>query len=250
MKELPCDFAQIVVADCPYNIGKNFDNESDKQVMEAYLKWCDEWIAECLRILKPNGTLYIYGFSEKLAYIRARLPGRVNVRWLIWHYTNKNSPSIRFWQRSHESILACWKSKCLPIFNTDEVREPYSEEFLKYAAGKKRSTNKGRYASKEGDTIFKAHDKGALPRDVIKIPALVGGFGKKERVNHPTQKPIELCKKLILASKQNEVDPIVIPFAGSGSECIAAKMLNIPFIGYEINPEYVALCEKRLAEMC
>ena len=64
---------------------------------------------------------------------------------------------------------------------------------------------------------------------------------------HPTQKPLELCEKLIKASMNKEGETlVVIPFAGSGSECVAAKNLNVNFIGYEINEEYVKLCNERL----
>jgi len=61
------DSAQIIIADPPYNIGKDFGNDSDKQPMDTYLTWCDAWIKECIRILKPNGTMFIYGFSEILS---------------------------------------------------------------------------------------------------------------------------------------------------------------------------------------
>jgi site-specific DNA-methyltransferase (adenine-specific) len=47
--------AQIIIADPPYNIGKNFGNDSDKQKIDDYLNWCDKWISQCLRLLKPNG---------------------------------------------------------------------------------------------------------------------------------------------------------------------------------------------------
>ncbi len=243
MKKIKNDSADIVICDPPYNIGKDFGNNSDKQKMDDYLTWCDEWIEECVRILKPNGTLYIYGFSEILAFIRVRI--NINVRWIIWHYTNKVVPSLNFWQRTHESILCCYKNK--PIFNRDDVREPYTDSFLKNAAGKVRKSTKGRFSAGEKETIYKAHENGALPRDVIKISALAGGAGKKERVDHPTQKPLLLCEKLIKASINKDEDTLlVVPFAGSGSECLAAKNLNINFIGFEINEKYISLCNSRL----
>ena len=92
MKKLQSDSADIVICDPPYNIGKDFGNNTDKQDMDKYLLWCDDWIEECIRILKPTGTLYIYGFSEILAFIRVRI--KINVRWIIWHYTNKVTPSL------------------------------------------------------------------------------------------------------------------------------------------------------------
>jgi site-specific DNA-methyltransferase (adenine-specific) len=245
MKKIPDNSADIIICDPPYNIGKDFGNNSDKQDLQNYLNWCDQWIEQCIRILKPNGTLYIYGFSEILAFIRVRI--QINVRWIIWHYTNKVTPSLNFWQRSHESILCCYKNK--PLFNRDQVREPYTDAFLKNAAGKVRKATKGRFSNGETETTYNAHENGALPRDVIKISTLAGGAGKKERVDHPTQKPLELCQKLIKASKNGEDTLLVIPFAGSGSECVASKIENINFIGFEINEEYVKLCNKRLDEI-
>lgn len=243
IKEMKAESVDIIICDPPYNIGKDFGNNSDKQKMDVYLKWCDEWIKECIRVLKPTGTLYIYGFSEILSFIRVRI--NINVRWIIWHYTNKTVPRLNFWQRTHESILCCYKEK--PVFNRDDVREPYTKGFLKNAAGKVRKATKGRFSKGDKETVYKAHENGALPRDVIKISALAGGAGKKERVNHPTQKPLELCEKLIKASMNKEEETlVVIPFAGSGSECVAAKKLNVNFIGYEINKEYVKLCNERL----
>lgn len=246
MKKLENETADIIICDPPYNIGKNFGNNTTKQELKTYLSWCDKWIKECIRILKPTGTLYIYGYSEILAFIRVRID--INVRWIVWHYTNKVSPSHKFWQRTHESILCCYKKN--PIFNRDDVREPYTEAFLKNAAGKVRKPTKGRFSDGTKETVYKAHESGALPRDVIKIPALAGGAGKKERVNHPTQKPLELCKRLIRASINKEGDTLlVVPFAGSGSECVAAAHEKIRCIGYEINKEYVDLCSNRLSNI-
>jgi site-specific DNA-methyltransferase (adenine-specific) len=242
MKKIEADSVDIIICDPPYNIGKDFGNNSDNQDMDKYLTWCDEWIRECIRILKPDGTLYIYGFSEILAFIRVRI--NINVRWIIWHYTNKVTPSLNHWQRTHESILCCSKEK--PHFNRDAVREPYTETYLKNAAGKVRKATKGRFSNGKKETVYNAHTNGALPRDVIKISALAGGAGRKERVNHPTQKPLQLCEKLIKASKCGKDTLLVVPFAGSGSECVAAKKENIQYIGFEINEDYIQLCNARL----
>jgi site-specific DNA-methyltransferase (adenine-specific) len=243
MKRIKNDYVDIIICDPPYNIGKDFGNDSDKQDIDKYLYWCDEWISECLRILKPTGTLYIYGFSETLAFIRTRL--KCNVKWLIWHYTNKVVPSLNFWQRTHESILCCYKNK--PIFNRDDVREPYTETYLKNAVGKVRKSTIGRFSNGEKDTIYTAHESGALPRDVIKVPALAGGAGKRERVNHPTQKPLNLCDILLKASLNKDSNTLlIVPFAGSGSECVAAKNNNIDYIGFEINKNYIDIANERL----
>lgn len=240
---LASNSAQIIIADPPYNIGKDFGNKSDKQPMDEYLDWCDKWIAECIRILKSNGTMFIYGFSENLALILSRIPLSINRRWIVWHYTNKNVPSLNFWQRSHESIIVLWKDD--KVFHRDEIREAYTDGFLNGAAGKERIATKGRFSKGDKKTTYTAHPDGALPRDVIKIPALAGGAGMNERVDHPTQKPLILCDKLIRSCMQTD-GYVLVPFAGSGSECVAAKKLNLPFVGIELNSEYIKLIEERL----
>lgn len=267
LKKLPDECCDIVIIDPPYNIGKDFGNNIDKRELGEYVKWSKSWIDESIRVLKPSGTMYIYGFSEILAHLSVEIP--INKRWLIWHYTNKNVASLNFWQRSHESIICAWKNK--PIFNRDDVREPYTEGFLNGAAGKKRKGTIGRYSSKGLETIYKAHSDGALPRDVLKIPALAGGAGMNERwficktcgnavfsprelknhndhdiLKHPTQKPFELCKKLIKSSMPKKAGVILVPFVGTGAECAAAKELGLSYIGFEINPDYIKLAKKMI----
>ena len=229
--------------------------------MDKYLEWTDRWIKECLRVLQDNGTMFVYGFSENLALILSRIPYNIQRRWIIWHYTNKTVPSLNFWQRSHESILVLWKTE--KVFHRDDIREDYTDGFLHGAAGKERAATKGRFSKGEKSTTYTAHPNGALPRDVIKIPALAGGAGMKERVNHPTQKPIALCEKLLRSCQQPVSSNgdgngngngdgngyVLIPFAGSGSECVAAKNLGLPFIGIELNEEYIKVIHQRLEGM-
>lgn len=266
LKKIPSESCDIIVADPPYNIGKDFGNNIDKRELNDYINWCKGWIEESIRIMKPKATMFIYGFSEILAHISVEIS--INKRWLIWHYTNKNVASLNFWQRSHESIICVWKNE--PIFNRDEVREPYTEGFLNGAAGKIRKGTLGRFNRNGRETVYKAHEGGALPRDVIKIPALAGGAGMNERwficktckdifepkklkkhngheiEKHPTQKPLELSKKLILSAAPKDNGVILVPFVGTGSECVAAKELGQNYIGFEINPNYVKLAQRIL----
>jgi site-specific DNA-methyltransferase (adenine-specific) len=89
-----------------------------------------------------------------------------------------------------------------------------------------------------------------LPRDVIKVPALAGGAGKKERVDHPTQKPLSLCDTLIRAARNRDIPTLlVVPFVGSGSECVSAKKNNVNFIGFEINSDYIITANDRLSQL-
>jgi site-specific DNA-methyltransferase (adenine-specific) len=240
LKNIDEESAQIIICDPPYNIGKNFGNNKYKMPITSYTQWCNKWIVECLRILKNNGTMFIYGYSEILAEILYIIPNNVNRKWLVWHYTNKTCPNYNFWQSSHESILVLWKDS--KIFNRDDIRVPYTESYKK-SDGRKRTPTVGRFSDGSNETLYKVHPSGALPRDVIKIPCLAGK--NSERVNHPTQKPVELCDILIKSCKQDN-GIVLIPFAGSGSECVSAKKNNLDYIGIEINPEFVDIINKRI----
>lgn len=243
LKKVKSESCQVIIIDPPYfrAIKEEWDNQWNS--LDDYLNWCDKWISECVRVLKPKGTMYIYGFSETLAHVFVRL--NTNKKWLIWHYTNKTVPSLNFWQRSHESIICCWKDD-RPDFNRDDVRVPYTETFLKNSAGKKRNGTKGRFGSGK-ETVYNAHNKGALPRDVINISTLAGGAGRKEGVEHPTQKPLALCDILIKAARNKE-NLILVPFVGSGSECVSAIKNNCDFLGFEISKTYYNLAQKRITE--
>lgn len=269
MKKISDNTVHTIVADPPYNIGKDFGNDSDKQDMKEYLKWSQSWISEAYRTLVDGGSMFIYGFSEILAHIFVEIPHNKK-RWLIWHYTNKTVPNLKDWQRSHESIIHIWKGD-KKNFNVDDVREEYTDTFLKNSVGKVRKSTKGRYSNGDKETIYNANEFGALPRDVLKVSALAGGAGNvqrwfycfncndafhpKEKENHenhntfahPTQKPFELTRKLILSSIPKDVKPkVLIPFAGSGSELVIAKSLGCEFIGFEINEDYVKLANSWL----
>lgn len=266
LKRLDNESVDIIISDPPYNIGKDFGINKDNMELNDYLKWCDLWINECIRVLKPTGSMFIYGFSEILAHISVRV--ELPKRWLIWHYTNKSVPSYNGWQRSHESILYIWKNT--PIFNRDNVRVPYSDTFLKNAAGKKRpKSNTARFGGKE-ETTYTAHENGALPRDVFTdISTLAGGAGREryflyqgkvypgkeiknfpvdDCIKHPTQKPSKLTERLIKSCRPSEGGMVVIPFGGSGTEGVVCKRLGIDFVGFEINPDFITLSNGALEQ--
>ena len=256
----------VIIADPPYNIGKDFGNDSDKMPLDEYLEWSHEWLSRCFELLADDGIIYTYGFPEILARISAKYSIEEQ-RWLAWHYTNKATPKATFWQRSHESILCLWKpGHPRPSLEIDQIREPYTEGYKKNI-GRTRAGTDSRFGSGL-ETTYGDHG-GALPRDVIKIPALAGGAGACERwfmchdcnnkvfppselknhrkhniMKHPTQKPMELTERLILSRINGNEGRTLIPFAGSGSECIVAKRLGVEWRGIEINPVYVDFAKK------
>ena len=260
----------VIIADPPYNIGKDFGNNKDDMSLAKHIIWAKQWIALCRNLLTDKGILYIYGMPEIVARMSIHYPVNEQ-RWLVWHYTNKTSPSSDFWQRSHETILCLWKrGERRPRLEVDQIREPYTAQYSNMV-GRERKGTPSRYGKRGLTTTYGAHENGALPRDVIKVPALAGGSGRAERwficrscdttvlppdtlkehrhhdiLKHPTQKPMKLTRRLILSRIDKSGGRLLVPFAGSGSECVVAQELNIDFVGIEINPDFVSFGTKWL----
>jgi site-specific DNA-methyltransferase (adenine-specific) len=161
-------------------------------------------------------------------------------RWLVWHYKNKANLGDD-WGRSHESILHFRKSHEF-TFNVDDVRIPYGEHTLKYPAHPQAETSQyGKGANK--DHIWHPHPRGAKPKDVLEIPTTCNGM--HEKTPHPTQKPEELLRKIVLASSSSG-DVVVDPFLGSGTTAVVAEQLKRQWKGCDSSAEYCQWAADRI----
>ena len=239
LQSLPTGSVDLIFADPPYNIKKAEWDTFESQ--QQYVDWSVRWIEQAARALKPTGSLYVCGFSEILADLR--LPASRffrGCRWLVWHY--KNKANLRDdWGRSHESILHLRKSTKF-AFNTDHVRVPYGMHTLRYPGHPQAETSQyGGGAPREGE--WQPHPLGAKPRDVIEIPTLSNAM--EERTSHPSQKPEELLRKLMLASS-NPGELVVDPFLGSGTTAVVAEQLGRKWAGCDLSQEYLGWAVGRL----
>ena len=233
LKGLPSASVDLVFADPPYSIGKaKWDLFSSH---EDYLKWCEAWVAECSRVLTDQGTCYICGFSEILADVKYRTQRFFNgCRWIVWHYKNKANLGLD-WGRSHESLLHFRKARSTFI-NVDDIRIPYSAHTLKYPVHPQADSSA--YGNGKSAMIaaqWRPNEKGAKPKDVFDIPTTCNGMG--EKTPHPTQKPEELVRKIVLASS-HEGDLVLDPFSGSGTTAVVAQQLHRRWLACDKEPEY------------
>jgi site-specific DNA-methyltransferase (adenine-specific) len=239
LKSIDNESVDLIFADPPYNIKKADWDTFESQ--EIYINWSLGWIKEASRVLKPNGTLYICGFSEILADLKHPASRYFNsCRWIVWHYKNKANLG-NDWGRSHESILHFRKSKNF-IFNVDDVRIPYGEHTLKYPSHPQAETSQY-HNGKNGDHIWTPNPAGAKPKDVLEIPTTCNGM--HEKTPHPTQKPEELLRKIILASS-NEGDLVIDPFCGSGTTAVCSEQLKRKWITCDVSLEYLEWASNRL----
>jgi len=239
LKSLPPESVDLIFADPPYNIKKaDWDNFESQ---EEYIKWSMQWIEPASRLLKPQGSLYICGFSEILADLKHPASKYFkSCRWIIWHYKNKANLG-NDWGRSHESILHMRKSKDFKL-NIDNIRIPYGEHTLKYPSHPQAETSQ--YGNgKNVEHIWEPNPLGAKPKDVLEIPTTNNGM--QEKTPHPTQKPEELLRKIILASS-NEGDLILDPFCGSGTSPVCAEQLRRKWMACDLSSEYLDWAVNRL----
>ena len=238
---LPDGSVELVIADPPYAIAKAKWDEFASQ--EAYLAWCDQWLAEVARVLSPQGSAYVCGFSENLAEIKARSARRFAAcRWLIWSYRNKANLG-QDWGRSHESILHLRRSAQTRI-HVDAVRIPYNGHTVRYPERVQAVTSQYGRGGARRDS-WQPHPLGAKPRDVFDIPVLCNGM--EEKTAHETQKPQELIEKLVLASSAPD-QLVVDPFVGSGTTALVAARLGRRWLAGDADARYVGLARARLAQ--
>ncbi|MFV0351244.1 MAG: DNA-methyltransferase [Oscillospiraceae bacterium] len=231
LKRMKSGSVNLIFADPPYNIKKADWDKFESQ--EEYIKWSIEWIKEASRILTDCGTLYICGFSEILADLKHPAMKYFNgCKWLIWYYRNKANLG-NDWGRSHESLLHLRKSKRFTL-NVDDIRVPYGAHTLKYPVHPQADTSQYANGKAKKDT-WTPHPMGAKPKDVLEIPTTCNGM--EEKTPHPTQKPEELLRKIIMASS-NSGDIVLDPFSGSGTSLVVAEQLGRMWIGCDQNSEY------------
>ncbi len=222
MKTLPSGSIELIVADPPYNLGKDYGNNTDRKARHEYEEFTAQWLAEAVRVLKPSGSIYIFMGVRFISHLFLLMENDFRLMfngWITWHYTQGMGRKVGFSPRN-EDILYFTKSENF-VFNLDEVRIPQ------------------KYFRKRNNM------SGANPGDVWEFSHV--HYCSAERETHPTQKPEALLERILLASS-NEGQVVLDPFVGSGTTCRVASLLNRRWIGIEINPEYVSMSARRLEQ--
>jgi len=235
LQTLPDAYADLIIADPPYSLAKDreFGEGAFFDSRDEWLAWCKRWLIEAKRILKPTGNLFVYAIHHNACFLQTYMYeiGLLYRRQIIWHYENgwskyRNGPACHY-----EPIL--WFAH-LNDSTFHVIREPYkSQERLRHTI-----TKNGK--------VWTPHPYGRQAGDVWRFPTLAGRRFADERTAHPTQKPLPLSRRLV-EHFSNLGEIVVVPFVGSGSECVAAMECGRRFVGVEINPAYVDIARSRIA---
>ena len=231
LQRIPDASIDLILADPPYGLGKDYGNDSDKREAENYLAWMQTWIDLAIPKLKGNGSLYIFLTWRYSPEIFVMLKQRMTMmNEIIWdRKVPSMGGSVRRYSSVHDTIGFFVNAKDY-YFDLDAIRIPYD------AATKKARSRK----QFEG---AKWLEMGFNPKDVWSVSRLHKEH--KEREEHPTQKPLEIIERMIKASCP--VEGVVLdPFMGSGTTAIAAQRCGRHYVGFELNEQYCAMIERRL----
>lgn len=235
------DSAQLIIADPPYyrvQLETSWDVAWPDE--DSYLQWSSEWLQAAARVLHPTGLLYLFGQPGKREQAFLRLmPLASSILTfhdlIIWDRVVGANERRDSFTPCYEMILVLRKQENC-YFNKDAVREPYDEATIATYLKDKRYND---------PVKRRAHlEKGKFATNIWRIPSLKGT--SKEKVGHPSQKPIALLERII-ASSSRPHDLVIDPFSGSGSTAIAATRTGRRFAGCEKDPTYHQMANHRQA---
>lgn len=222
----------LIFADPPYNIGKDFGNNKDKwNSKEEYINWCKLWIDECFRILKKDGTFYFMTATQFMPYLDVYVSEKYNVlSRIVWSYDSSGVQSKKIYGSLYEPLLMCTKSK------KSKYTFNYKDILVEAKTGAQRK-------------LIDYRKKVPTPYNTQKVPGNVWNFSRvrfkmEEYENHPTQKPEALLKRIILASS-NKGDIVLDPFSGTFTTSSVAVKLGRKAIGIELNKDYYKIGIRR-----
>jgi len=247
LRRMPAESVHLAFADPPFNIGYDYDAYDDRLSAKSYLDWSKKWMAEVVRVLRPDGTFWLAigdEYAAELKVIATRELGLTCRSWVVWYYTFGVNCKQKF-SRSHVHLFHFVRDSSAFTFNTDAIRVPSARELV---YGDKRANPTGRLPD---DTwVLRPQD---LPEgfgaaeDTWYFPRICGTF--KERSGwHGCQMPEQLLGRIIRACSQPG-DLVLDPFGGSGTTLAVAKKLGRSFLGLELSEQYATRIKERLASI-
>lgn len=231
---LPEGYFDLIIADPPYNLYKNFHGESFSKMRDGdYLEYTRAWLSALHPLLREGGTIYVCCDWRSSVLIGQALPEFFTVQNRITWEREKGRGAERNFKNSHEDIWFATKGDGYK-FNLEKLK----------VRRKVLATYRENGEAKDWELTENGAFRDTCPSnfwDDITVPF----WSMEENTAHPTQKPEKLIAKLILAST-DEGDMVLDPFLGSGTTSVVAKKLGRGYVGIEKNATYCSWAEERL----
>ena len=229
MRKIPDDSIDMTFADPPFNLNKKYGNYKDKKASEEYIKWCNQWLTEMVRITKSTGSILVHNIPKWLIYHANHLNKIAFFKhWIAWD--SMSIPLGKTLLPAHYGILFYTKNQ--KGFKFHELRSPHKKcshcnKMIKDYGGKKEQIN----------------PLGTLLSDVWSDIHRIRHRNRRDE--HPCQLPEPLLERLVLMTT-DEKDIVLDPFIGAGTTALASKRLGRNFIGIDIDPKYKSIIENKL----
>ncbi len=227
----PDESIDLVFADPPYNLDKSYGMYEDERGNNEYLNWCNRWLDQYVRILKPTGSLFVLNLPKWSMYHADYLNQQlVFQNWIVWDALSEPRGKL---MPAHYGLLHYTKHKENFTFNRDGLGEIDSRVYC-LRSGCVRSRK-----SKGSDIKEPLTD---LWWDVHRIKH------RRDRDYHPCQLPDLLLKRIILLATKPQ-DIVLDALAGTGTTAIMAAKLDRRYVAIDLDPAYVQLMRQKLAEI-
>ena len=231
MRSMDPESVNLIFADPPFNLNKKYISYRDNLPFEEYIDWTRSWIAQACRILKPDGSIFVYNIPRLLVYTAEILNEHAIFRhWIAWNSIGR--PLGKTLQPAHYGILFYTKNKSSKFY---DIRAPHKtcrvcKKFLTDYGGKEHLRHPfGYQISDVWDDIHRVRHR-------------------SKRIDaHPCQLPVHLLERIILMTTDDN-DIVFDPFCGGGSAAVASKQLGRRYIGVEIDKNYCEISRKKFSE--
>ena len=231
MRSMRAGSVNMVFADPPFNLKKRYASYKDNLPFDEYMSWTKEWLIEACRILRKDGSIFVYNIPKLLTYTSAMLNEIAEFRhWIAWN--SNGQPLGKTLQPAHYGILFYTKNRDSKFY---DVRTPHKTC---------RSCNI--YLKDYGGKEYLRHEFGYQISDVWDDIHRIRHSSKRID-SHPCQLPVHLIERLILMTT-DENDIVFDPFCGGGAAAVAAKQLGRRYIGTEIDEGYCVAARSRFEE--
>ncbi|MBD3308352.1 hypothetical protein GF339_18085 [candidate division KSB3 bacterium] len=231
LKQYPDESIDVVFADPPYNLDKNYTVYDDEQTDYQYVEWCNAWLAEYVRILKPTGSLFVLNLPRWSMHHADFLHQHLYFQnWIVWDALSEPRGKV---MPAHYALLFYTKHPTNFTFNYDRI----SPIDARYYCLRTSCVRKRKHQGDDNKTIL--HD---IWWDIHRIKH------RRDRDYHPCQLPQPLMERIIrLATDPGDV--VLDAFAGTGTTPLTALQLGRQYVAIELDANYVTIMQEKIAQL-
>lgn len=231
LKQYPDNSIDLVFADPPYNLEKSYNVYNDERGKESYLAWCNEWLKEYCRILKPTGSLFVLNLPHWSMYHAVFLNQYLYFQnWIVWDALSEPRGKL---MPAHYGLLFYTKNPTGFNFSYDELKDIDSRQYCLRASCVRARKTAGIDPKESLTDIWS---------DIHRIKH------RRDRDYHPCQLPDLLLERIIKLTTR-EGDIVLDALAGTGTTAVVASQLGRRYVAIDIDDGYVQIMREKISQV-